>query len=254
LNSDTGAKRTRPAEEGEDSFMVSYSALMILLLTFMILMVTLAHFKEPRFRKAIGSVKGAFSFLPYAGGDNLSQLGSPGFLPEEVLARAASEEQEDEAYEEIVKELKSRAGVPGLSGLVVEERERGLAIEVAEDVMFDRGRAAIKPGAMPTMTLIARAAAVRPGKVYVIGNTCDLPISTHEFPSNWELSIIRAVNVVHCLDSLGVAPESLYAVGLADQEPVAPNDNEQSRQRNRRVEIHISNSGERNHASDEVRH
>jgi chemotaxis protein MotB len=254
LSPDTWMKRTRPAEEEEDGFMVSYSALMILLLTFMILMVTLANFKEPRFRKAIGSVRGAFSFLPYAGGDNPTELGSPGFLPEEVLARATSDEQADDAYEEIVNELKAkaRAGAPGLPGLVVEERDEGLAIEVSEELMFERGRAELKPDALPMMALVARAVAARPGKVSVIGNTCDLPISTAEFPSNWELSIIRAVNVVHYLERLGVSPEALFAIGLADQQPIVPNDDEQSRRRNRRVEIYIANSGDQNSTSSEV--
>ena len=241
MSPDTGVRRARKTEDADDSFMVSFSALMILLLTFMILMVTLANFKEPRFRKAIGSVRGAFSFLPYAGGDDLMSKGSPGFLPEQVLARATSEEQEDDVYEEVVKEIKARAKSPDLSGFEIEERKEGLAIKVSDALMFERGRAELKPEILPVMKLVAQVATLRPGRVSVVGNTCDLPISTAEFPSNWELAIIRAVNVVHLLEASGVSPESLYVYGLADQRPVAPNDDEQSRQKNRRVEIYIAN-------------
>jgi chemotaxis protein MotB len=252
LGPDGRLKRARAAEEGDDSFMVSFSSLMILLLTFMILMVTLANFKEPRFRKAIGSVRGAFSFLPYAGGDDMTMMGSPGFLPEEVLARASSEEIDDGAYDRMVEEIKARAASLDLPGFEVEEREGGLAIKVSDELMFERGKADLKPGVLPVMDLVAGAVEARPGRVSVVGNTCDLPISTQEFPSNWELSIIRAVNVVHSLEARGVPPESLYAFGVADERPLALNTDEESRRKNRRVEIYIANRARDAGAPNEV--
>lgn len=253
MNRETGVRNRRPPEGEEDGFMVSYSALMILLLTFMILMVTLANFKEPRFRKAIGSVRGAFSFLPYAGGDDLMSQGSHGFLTEEVLARADSVDAEDEAYKQAVEAIKDKAAKPEFSGLEIEQRPGGLAIKVSDELMFDRGEAELKPEISPVLDLIARAVNLRPGKVSVVGNTCDLPIATSDFASNWELSIIRAVNVVHHLESRGVSPESLFAYGLADQVPINPNADEQSRRRNRRVDIYVANRVGSVDGSSEVR-
>lgn len=242
--------RTKKQDEGDDTFMVSFASLMILLLTFMILMVTLAQFKEPRFRQAIGSVKGAFSFLPHTGGDNLLEDGSSGFLPEERLARATMDEAEEEAepetaYGEIVREIRRKAGLPDLEGLMIEETPWGLTISISDALMFERGGDGIRPTMLPVLDLVADAIKSRPGKVSVVGNTCDLPIDTYEFPSNWELSILRAVSVIHRLETAGVPAESLFAYGLADQSPVARNDGEEGRSRNRRVEIYIA------HASSE---
>lgn len=240
------ASTSKKKPEDEDLFMVSFSSLMILLLTFMILMVTLASFREPRFRSAMGSVRGAFSILPHAGGKSPLEMGSAGFLPEEILALAGSgegedtdEEDKEQSYEQVIQKIRKRSEMPDLAGLEIEERRAGLAIRVSDALMFERGNADLKYDILPVLDLVARAVRARPGRVSIVGNTCDLPISTHDFPSNWELSIVRAVNVLHYLESRAVPPESLFAYGLADQCPLAPNDSEANRQKNRRVEIFV---------------
>jgi chemotaxis protein MotB len=242
LSFDAARLKEKKPEDGEDSFMVCYSSLMILLLTFMILMVTLAQVKEPRFRKAIGSVKGAFAFLPHTGGDNPIADGTAGFLPEEVPGEPdTAEEEELGAYEQAVQEIKERAGLPELAGLEIEERDTGLAIRVSDGLLFARGSADIREQFKPVLDLVAETIKLRPGKVSVVGHTCDLPIATDAFQSNWELSIVRAVRVIQWLEDRGIDPQLLYAYGLADQQALAPNDGEDNRRRNRRVEIFIAN-------------
>jgi chemotaxis protein MotB len=241
LSFDADRSARKKPEESEDGFMVCFSSLMILLLTFMILMVTLAQVKEPRFRKAMGSVKGAFAFLPHLGGNNPLNDGSAGLLPEEMPGnREADEQEEPTAYDEAVERIKEKAQRPELSGLEIEERETGLAIRASDALVFARGSADIRDDFLPVLDLIADAVRIKPGRVSVVGHTCDLPIATDAFPSNWELSIVRAVSVVHRLEDRGVAPGLLYAYGLADQQARAPNDNEESRRLNRRVEIFIA--------------
>jgi chemotaxis protein MotB len=241
LDFDAARFGKKKPEESEDGFMVCYSALMILLLTFMILMVTLAQVKEPRFRKAIGSVKGAFAFLPHIGGDNPIADGSAGFLPEEMPGDPdAVEEEEPGAYEQAVQRIKEKAQRPEMAGLEIEEKESGLAIRVSDALVFERGSANVKEDFLSVLDLIVDTIKIRPGRVSVVGHTCDLPIATDAFPSNWELSIVRAVSVIHCLEDKGVAPGLLYAYGLADQQARAPNAEEETRRRNRRVEIFIA--------------
>ncbi len=229
----------KKADAEEDSFMVTYVSLMILLLTFMILMVTLAQIKEPRFRKAIGSVKGAFSFMPFAGGRDQLHSGSVGFLPQEVLVKSGEGAEGKSEYEKAVEAIKKRSDLGENEELVVEETSKGIKLRISDALLFERGSADIKPQAQPVLELAAEAIRARPGRVLVVGHTCDLPISTPQFPSNWELSISRAVNVVHYLEAHAVPPESLYALGLADQAPLVPNDSEKNRRKNRRVEISL---------------
>ncbi|MEJ2661760.1 MAG: OmpA family protein, partial [Desulfobacteraceae bacterium] len=75
-------------------------------------------------------------------------------------------------------------------------------------------------------------------RVDIQGHTDDQPIRTHAFPSNWELSTARAVNVLRFMTAeAGVSPRRLSAVGLSKYHPLVPNDSKKNRARNRRVEI-----------------
>ncbi|HDH99826.1 MAG TPA: chemotaxis protein MotB, partial [Firmicutes bacterium] len=78
-----------------------------------------------------------------------------------------------------------------------------------------------------------------PCEVIVEGHTDDLPIHTDKFPSNWELSAVRAVNVVKVLMEYGIPPSRLAAVGYGEFRPLKPNDSERHRAMNRRAEILI---------------
>ena len=237
-----GPVRKKKADEDDDAFMMSYTALMILLLTFMIVMVTMSTFKEPRFRSAIGSVRGALSFLPHAGGDDMAMTGHSGILPEESLAKGLREESvEEKEYREAVQEVMGVAGMPEFTDLEVLETDDGLAIRIWDALMFPTGNADIHPEVLSVLDIVAKIAEIRPGKVSVVGHTCDLPIATVQYPSNWDLSIARAVSVVHYLNTKGVPADSLFAYGVADSRPLLPNTSRENRERNRRVEIYISN-------------
>jgi chemotaxis protein MotB len=77
----------------------------------------------------------------------------------------------------------------------------------------------------------------------VEGHTDDIPISTAEFRSNWELSVRRATEVVrYLIEKHDLSPRRISAVGYAEYHPVAPNDTAENRSRNRRIEIIVSRS------------
>ena len=78
-----------------------------------------------------------------------------------------------------------------------------------------------------------------PNRVRIEGHTCDLPIHTARYPSNWELSAQRAINVLTYLVRKGIDPSRLSAVGYADTRPIVPNIDEEHRRKNRRVDIVI---------------
>jgi chemotaxis protein MotB len=242
MATDVERRVKKGGDDGDDAFMMSYTALMILLLTFMIVMVTMSTFKEPRFRRAIGSVKGALSFLPHSGGEDMAMTGHAGVLPEEALAKGLREESvQEKEYREAVQQVKGFAKLPEFTDLEVIETDQGLAIRIWDALMFPTGDARIHPEVLPVLDVVAKIEEIRPGKVSVVGHTCDLPISTPQYPSNWELSIDRALSVVHYLNERGVPADSLFAYGVADTRPLVPNTSRENREKNRRVEIYISN-------------
>lgn len=112
-------------------------------------------------------------------------------------------------------------------------------ITVGENILFDLGKAKLKPRAIPTLAQIADIIRKYPDRPVVIqGHADTLPISTPRFPSNWHLSATRAVSVVeHLINEQNMDPHRLVAAGYGEYHPVAPNNNEANRQLNRRVEI-----------------
>jgi chemotaxis protein MotB len=108
----------------------------------------------------------------------------------------------------------------------------------ADDVLFARGSATLTPRASRTLNAIAGAIDRLPHQVRVEGHTCNLPISNAKFANNWELSAQRATNVVlYFIEHQGFSPRRLAAAGYADTVPVAPNDTEAHRAKNRRIDI-----------------
>jgi chemotaxis protein MotB len=78
-----------------------------------------------------------------------------------------------------------------------------------------------------------------PNNIIVEGHTDNVPIKTILFPSNWELSSVRAASVVHLLGRLGIDPNRMAAIGYGEHKPIASNSDKTGRQKNRRVALVI---------------
>lgn len=132
------------------------------------------------------------------------------------------------------------------SGAVeVETRNRRIVIRVKEQGSFPSGSATLRASFIPIMDRIRDAIKDIDGIYSVEGHTDDLPISTARFRSNWELSSGRAVSVAHeLMKNKDMDPAKFTVVGFADTKPMVPNENDESRGRNRRVEIVIEQGSE----------
>jgi chemotaxis protein MotB len=120
--------------------------------------------------------------------------------------------------------------------------ERGLVITVVGDVLFDSGKAKIRPEAYTILDKISSVLKenVPDLKVGIEGHTDNQPIQYSGWKSNWELSSARALSVLHYIvDEKGISPERISAIGYGEYQPVAPNGTKEGRQLNRRVEIVI---------------
>jgi chemotaxis protein MotB len=122
--------------------------------------------------------------------------------------------------------------------LKVALRNGHMVIQLANDVLFDSGRTDLKPAGQEAIKQVAVVLKTIPDRRFqVAGHTDNIPIQTSLFPSNWELSTRRAVEVARFLVAQGLRPEALSAAGYGEFDPVAANDTPQNRQRNRRIEI-----------------
>jgi chemotaxis protein MotB len=123
--------------------------------------------------------------------------------------------------------------------VTTELTERGLVLHLPTDgLLFDRGSADLKPATRCLLTAIGPSLRRITNPIRVEGHTCDLPIRSALFPSNWELSARRATNVLlYLITRASVSPDRAAAVGYGDTRPRVPNRDEGSRRHNRRVDI-----------------
>jgi len=154
----------------------------------------------------------------------------------DVSAPAAQPKSEDFKALSAALATESAAGV-----LEIAELSGQLTIRLPEKLLFTPGSAVIVKKGKVTLRKVATAMKGVPGRVFsVAGNTDDKPVKTRQFPSNWELSIARAVAVVHFFQAAGVDPKTLGAAGYGQYHPIAANDTAEGRAKNRRIDIGVA--------------
>ena len=154
---------------------------------------------------------------------------------EELRKQKAAADARAATYRNLIAKLHSMID----SGqLKVVTREGRMIIALPNDILFDSGRIDVKPEGKAALAKVAQVLATVPDRDFLVaGHTDNVPIRTAAFPSNWELSTRRAVEVVHYLVSQGMNPKVLAAAGYGEFDPISPNDTPEHRAQNRRIEI-----------------
>ena len=123
-------------------------------------------------------------------------------------------------------------------GTVELEPDKAVRIVLPGDLLFDTGKADLKPSALDTLRQVADAIRITDYRVNVVGHTDSVPIHSEKFATNWELSAIRACTVArYLIEQMNLSPARFYISGYAYLQPVAPNDTPANRTSNRRVEL-----------------
>ncbi|HLK36008.1 MAG TPA: OmpA family protein [Polyangiaceae bacterium] len=154
---------------------------------------------------------------------------------EELRRAQAAAEARAQLFQQFVQKLKKMIDAGQLK---VATRAGRLVIQLPNDVLFDSGQTAIKPAGREALSQLAKVLVTVKGRAFQIGgHTDNVPIQTPRFPSNWELSTARAVEVLKLLVASGVDPHELSASGYGEFDPIASNDAPDGRAKNRRIEI-----------------
>jgi len=128
-------------------------------------------------------------------------------------------------------------------GISVIKRERGIVLRFNEKVLFSPGMAKIKESSYKTLGKITSIILKTSLKISIEGHTDSTSVNKKLFASNWELSMIRALNVLDFyVNEAGVNPDKLYVTGFADSLPVENNNTEKNRAENRRIELVFTKS------------
>ncbi|WP_374244532.1 flagellar motor protein MotD [Zoogloea sp.] len=240
------ARRRKHEDEHEnhERWLVSYADFITLLFAFFVVMYSLSSVNEGKYRIMSDSVVNAFRKLGVQ--TNNAQMASapipsirpsgPPPSPEIEEARKAKAERVKNMAEEIRKVL---APLVADGQVRVTEGAFGITVEINASVLFNPGEAQLGREAVAALRAVGQVVGPAEFPITVEGHTDTIPIATAAFPSNWELSAVRASSVVRLFVESGVQPARLTAAGYGDQRPVADNATPEGRARNRRVTILI---------------
>ena len=154
---------------------------------------------------------------------------------EELRKAQAAAEARAALFQQFVQKFKAMIDAGQLK---ITTRNGRLVLQLPNDVLFDSGQTVLKPAGKEALVTIAGVLKTVSGRTFqVAGDTDNVPIQTPRFPSNWELSTARAVEVVKLLVAQGVDPKALSAAGYGEFDPIADNETSDGRARNRRIEI-----------------
>jgi chemotaxis protein MotB len=223
-------------EEGSERWLLTYADMITLLVAFFIMMYSMSVLNVQKFRQLAVSVRSGFGGDLKGDGISVIKSYSTAGSKPSVVEKMKIVKQEQQLAQKIQKYVASH----GLGkDIRVGVKKRGLVISIVTDkVLFEKGQADIGDQAAHILDKLSSFIKETPYMVRVEGHTDNLPIHTAKFPSNWELSASRATAVVRRLiEKDGFPPGRLSASGFADSRPVAPNDTEEHRSSNRRVDI-----------------
>nr|NJM02435.1 flagellar motor protein MotB [Desulfobacula sp.] len=231
--------------DDDATWLVTYADLMTLLLVFFVLLYTLTSFERNQYSQAVDSVK-----IRIESSEELISLMDLVKIPELLGTRITLEDitglksREKSLFEELTRFAKSGTEKEFLSTRILDGR---IIVNINGQALFGSGSASLNPSAAPVMDDLVDILHDYPDyTVNIKGHTDDLPISTEIFPSNWELSAIRATTVLRYLISRGLLPDRLTATGYGDIMPLLPNTSEENRAQNRRVEFVLEKKENRN--------
>ncbi len=251
-------KSSHDTHDNHERWLVSYADFITLLFAFFVVMYALSSVNEGKYRVLSDSLVNAFRNVHVNTSSPIVQIVTPPLavvqknIPSNaVVSKAQESAKQKEALKEkqraqmrdIAREIKEVMGPLIEQGKVrVVENSRGVSVEISDSVLFATGQAVLQPPLVKAMKAIAEVLAPTDFPVKIEGHTDNVPIKTAQFPSNWELSAVRATTVLRLFAETGVPAERLMAVGYADTRPVEPNLSAEGRARNRRVAILIESA------------
>jgi len=226
---------TEELEPERNEWILTFADLVTLLLVFFILLYSMSTLDPKKFTDSFLSVKLAL-------GKKDDQLMTARVKSEEaaILDTVMLQKQLIEAQRKVFSDVRTfitRKGVEGVVGAVLEEGK--ITLRLPGDVLFASGEVELNERGQEVLRQLKDfLVKANDQQINIKGFTDDVPPSPRSrFKDNWEISSLRAVYVLRYLMQLGIDQKRLTATGLADMEPLFPNNTEENRTRNRRVEI-----------------
>ena len=222
--------------DDEATWLVTYADLMTILLVFFVLLFTLAAFEKEKYKNTIEEIK-----ILMKTNQKLIGLEELMEVPETMDTKITIEDitgmhsREKTLFKKIIKFARTSSEQQNISTKILDGK---IIVSVKGKALFNSGSASLNSTAISIFNEIIQILDDYPEyNINIKGHTDNTPISTNIFPSNWELSAVRATTVLKYLISKGINPKRLTATGYGKVMPLVPNTSKENRALNRRVEF-----------------
>ncbi|MGM9572563.1 MAG: flagellar motor protein MotB [bacterium] len=245
-------KKEHHEEHIDESWLIPYADLLTLLLALFIVLFASSQVDSQKFasmaasfNSALGGGGGPAGLAILDGGNSMmapyNKSDDQGVREMQELQNEWGERSETAALKKAQKDLNGYISKSGLNGkLSTNLGQDGLLIRISESALFPSGSAELIPEAKLIGKELAKLLEGREQDIVIAGHTDNLPIANNVYPSNWELSTMRAINFMKYMLTQGkLRPDKLRVVGQGEYSPIASNLTEEGRAKNRRVEILI---------------
>ena len=226
----------------DESWLLPYADLLTLLLALFIVLFATSSIDEGRFAQ----MSAVFNEI-FETGSGIMSESAPTTTPvpdDSVgeLTDTSSYLEDQRSLGEMQDSLDEYIGANELENMFdTEMTNEGLLLTIRDSVLFNSGDAAINPQYATLADDISKLLKLdRPRQVVITGHTDNVPIHNAQYDSNWELSVMRAVNFLKIIVANNdVDPNLFSAKGYGEHKPIVPNDTPENRSKNRRVEVLI---------------
>ncbi|MCP4717894.1 MAG: OmpA family protein [Desulfobacteraceae bacterium] len=233
---DTSYNSSFISYDDDANWLITYADLMTILLVFFVLLYSLAFFEKEKYEERVKVImrqlkqdhesKGGMELFDLSADMNRK------ISLEDITGLRSRETALFKTANQFVRKTGKRENITSqfMDGKII--------LTVSGETLFSSGSASLNQGSLHIFNQMIQIFDEFPEFIINIkGHTDNIPISTQAFPSNWELSAIRATTVLKYLISKGISPKRLTATGYGDIMPRVPNTTDKNRDRNRRVEF-----------------
>ncbi len=231
-------KKAHHEEHIDETWLIPYADMLTLLLALFIVMFAMGQIDQEKLR----SLSEQFNII-FSGGEGVLEQDGISVIPmQNVSAQDNSgKTDEEDKMNEIKRNLEQEIENRGYSDKVkVTLNREGLQITIQDGVLFNSGEAEILEKVFPLLIHITGMLKNLDNSIKVVGHTDNVPIRTQKFRSNWDLSAMRAINVMNFMIEEGkLNPNKLSIQAYGEYMPKYDNSTEVGRAQNRRVEIFI---------------
>jgi chemotaxis protein MotB len=211
---------------GQERWLLTYSDLITLLLGLFVILYAMSKIDTKKYNQWVAAFGGVFGSSQVDMKTGIGEKGLVDGMNEQIQVR------------QMLKEALELNGKN--DAITISIDERGVTIHIQEELLFPSGQTELKNSSLKTMDSLAYVIKRLPNDIRIEGHTDNIPINTPRFPTNWHLSVTRAMNTgYYLIDSHGINPDKVSVVGYGELRPLSSNGTEQGRSLNRRVDIVI---------------